>query len=145
MIVSLICIIAMGSGVVIYFIQQAVSSPYGHRLEGIENYNIELSKIEDYYKENKDVQDVKVELHGKIIYENVTVSDKVNNESIQSMATNSLEVLTEEQKNFYDIQFIFKREAYNPYLGSKSASNKVISWANYSYDVTTTTTTKKKK
>ena len=57
MIISLFCLILMASGVVIYFVNQTVSSPYGNRLDGIKNHNID-SSIEDlkkYYKDSKGV------------------------------------------------------------------------------------------
>ena len=67
-----------------------------------------------------------------------------SNEAIQNLAVGCLEKIPDTEKTYYDIQFIFKREGLTPYLGSKSASNTVISWANYSVDTTTSTTTKKK-
>ena len=50
---------------------------------------------------------------------------------------NYLIILTkfkDEQKGYYDIQYIVKREGLSPYLGSKSASKTVIAWANFSYN-----------
>lgn len=149
MIISIACILLLGIGVIVYFIGQATSSSYGNRLENVENYPVEkeLNEYEKFYKESDGVKKVTVRLQGKIIYTDVEVEDTKTNEDIQNLATGSLEKLTEEQKGFYDIQFLFSRKSYNTYLGSKSHSNTIISWANYKFEeeTTTTTTTKKKK
>ena len=100
---------------------------------------------EKFYKESDGVKSASVRLQGKIIYVDVAMNDDKTNEDIQNIATTSLGKLTDEQKGYYDIQFIFTREKYNPYFGSKAHSNTVISWANFKYDETTTTTTTKKK
>ena len=41
---------------------------------------------------------------------------------------------TDGNTSYYDIQFIFLRESYTPYMGSKSSSNTIISWINYDFD-----------
>lgn len=146
MIISLFCLILMVSGVVIYFVYQTVSSPYGNRLDGIKNHNID-SSIEDlkkYYKDSKGVTNSNVRVQGRIIYIDVEMEKTTSNEAIQNLAVGCLEKIPDTEKTYYDIQFIFKREGLTPYLGSKSASKTVISWANYSVDTTTSTTTKKK-
>ena len=146
MIISLFCLILMVSGVVIYFVNQTISSPYGNRLDGIKNHNID-SSIEDlkkYYKDSKGVTNSNVRVQGRIIYIDVEMEKTTSNEAIQNLAVGCLEKIPDTEKTYYDIQFIFKREDLTPYLGSKSASKTVISWANYSVDTTTSTTTKKK-
>ncbi len=146
MIISALCIIIMGASVIIYFVGQANTSPYGDRLNGINDYKLgnTLKDLEEFYKGQEGVISVSSRLQGKIIYINVKVIDDVKNETIQNMATGSLEKISEENKGFYDMQFIFMRDKYNPYFGSKTASNTVITWTNFSYDTETTTTTKKK-
>ena len=146
MIISLFCLILMVSGVVIYFVNQTVSSPYGNRLDGIKNHNID-SSIEDlkkYYKDSKGVTNSNVRVQGRIIYIDVEMEKTTSNEAIQNLAVGCLEKIPDTEKTYYDIQFIFKREVLTPYLGSKSASNTVLSWANYTVDTTTSTTTTKK-
>lgn len=136
MMISIFCIVLMGSAVLIYFISQATTSKYGHRLDGIEDHEVEteLETLDQYYTDTEGVQDVNIDLEGKIIYVNVTVEDSFTNEEIQNLATSSLDNLTDDQKSYYDIQFIFLRESYTPYMGSKSSSNTIISWINYDFD-----------
>ena len=145
--ISLACLLLLGVGVIFYFVGQATSSAYGNRLDNIENYKVdnEIKELEKFYKESDGVKSATVRLQGKIIYVDVAMNDDKTNEDIQNIATTSLGKLTDEQKGYYDIQFIFTRDKYNPYFGSKAHSNTVISWANFKYDETTTTTTTKKK
>lgn len=141
MLVSIFCFILMGSAVVIYFVHQATSNPYGDRLNEIEEHNAskEIKELEKFYKENDKVEKVSVRLQGKIIYINVTVNDAMTNEKIQNLATTSLEKLTEDQLSYYDIQYIFNRKSFAPYMGSKSSSRTIITWNNYSFDKEETT------
>lgn len=144
MIISLVCLILMASGVVIYFINQTVSSPYGHRLDDIKDHNIDkyIDELKTYYKDGKNVKTSNIRIQGRIIYVDVEMEKSATNEEIQNLAVGCLTHIPDTEKNYYDIQFIFKREGLTPYLGSKSASNTVISWANYSVDTTTTTSKK---
>lgn len=145
MIISIFCIILMGASVIIYFINQSNTNPYGTRLEGIEKHELgsTLADLESFYKEQAGVKSVSARLQGKIIYVSVTVEDTIKNEEIQNMATSCLEKISDENKAFYDVQFIFTRPSYTPYFGSKISTNTMITWTNYSYDTETTTTTKK--
>lgn len=142
MFISIFCILLMASSVVLYFVHQTTTSEYGTRLDGIENYDLgtTLSDLEEFYKSQTGVLEVSTRLQGKIIYINVKVEDTIKNEEIQNMATTSLEKISDENKEYYEIQFIFKRDAYNPYFGSKTSGNTIITWTNYTYETTTTTT-----
>lgn len=146
MIISMLCLLLMGTGVIVYFVNQSNSSPYGNRLNDIDNYELKdtLKNVEKFYKESDKVNDVTARLQGKIIYINVDVVKEASNEDIQGLATSSLEHIADELKSYYDIQFIFTRKDYPAYFGSKAASKTVITWANYSFDTEETTTKAKK-
>ncbi len=149
MLVSIFCFILMGSAVVIYFINQATSDKYGTRLEDIDAYPVskELAELETFYKESDGVKKAAVRLQGKIIYVSVEVDPKLDIDEMQNIATESLDKLTDEQKGYYELQFVFKRDGFAPYSGSKASSRTVITWSNYNIttEPTTTTTSKKKK
>lgn len=147
MIISVICLIMLGSGVILYFVHQASSNKYGNRLDGISEYKVdtELKSIESYFKESDKVKEVEVRLQGKIIYIDVEVDEKTTNEEIQNLSNESLTKLTDEQKEFYDIQYIYMRNNLTPMFGSKSSHNKIITWAKYEYEEETTTTVKTTK
>ena len=146
MIISLLCILIMGTCVVIYFVNQLSTSAYGNRLEDIDDHELtdSLKALEDFYKEQQGVLEANVRLQGKIIYVTAHVEESIKNEEIQNMATSSLERIDEDNRSYYDMQFIFTRDNLNAYMGSKNSSKTVISWANFSYDTEETTTTAKK-
>lgn len=146
MIISIICILVMGVSVCVYFYRQLTTDAYGTRLENIDKYDLgnSLSELESFYKTQEGVEDAKVRLQGKIIYVDVKMSPATKNEQIQSIATASLDKISEENRTYYDIQFMFTRENLSAYLGAKNSGNTNIVWTNFTYDTETTTTEAKK-
>ena len=146
MIISILCILVMGVSVVVYFFNQMFTDSYGSRLENIEKYDLgnSLTDLENFYKSQEGVMEVSVRLQGKIIYLDVKVAETMKNEQIQTIATTRLDNISEANRGFYDIQFMFTREGLNPYLGAKNSGNTVIVWTNYTYDIETTTEQTKK-
>lgn len=140
MIISAICLFIILLSIVIYFVSQTKSSVYGNRLDDIENYNVsgELNDLKSYFESNDKVKSVSTDIRGKIIYVILNVNADVSNEEIQGVCTESLTKIGDNNKLFYDIQYVVKRDGLNPYLGSKSASKTIISWANYSFEEDTT-------
>ena len=145
MIISIICIILMGTSVAVYFLNQLSTDPYGDRLNKIDEYYLgtTLTDLENFYKEQEGTISASARTQGRIIYVTVEVSPEMKNEQIENMATSSLEKISEENKSYYDMQFIIKRENMTSYFGSKNANNPVIIWSNYTYNTTEETTTKK--
>ncbi len=136
MIVSAICLLIILISVVAYFLGQTHTSKYGHRIDDIAEYPIdnELNDLKSFFESNDKVVSVTTDIRGKIVYVTVQFKEDVANEDIETICTQSLEKLTKEQKEYYDIQYINKRDGLNPYLGSKSARQTIISWANFSYN-----------
>ena len=139
MLISLVCLVLIICSVIFYFIHQSLSSVCGDRLNEVSEHPVtsELSSMEDYFKKQSIVTNVSVRLQGKIIYVDFSASSSATNDDINNICTDSLSLLTDDQKSFYDVQFIVTRDNLNPYLGSKSASSTVISWGNYTYETTT--------
>ena len=136
MIISLICLLVIIASLILYFTSQISNSKYGHRLDDIAEHPVEneINDLKGYFESNDKVQSVSIDTKGKIIYVNLTVKAELANNDIQSICTESLAKLTDEQKTYYDIQYIVKRDGLNPYLGSKSVSKKMIAWANFNYE-----------
>ena len=136
MIISAICLLIILSSVVIYFIGQTKTSKYGHRIDDIAEHpvNNELNELVSSLNSNDKVESANSDIRGKIIYINMKVKSDLANEDIQNICTETLSKLTDEQKAYYDVEYIVKRDGVNPYIGSKSASRTVIAWANFSYD-----------
>ncbi len=139
MIVSIVCILSIIIGVSVYFLGQSGKSNYGNRLEGIEAVKLSddrLTEIEDVVKENTLVNKVNVNLKGKIIYIVVTLNSGVPTDA-ENISIKALEKLSDKEKEFYDIQFIFdslstEEENVFPIMGYKNANNATISWTKYS-------------
>lgn len=136
MIISLICLLVIIISLILYFTSQISNSKYGHRLDDIGEHPVqnELNELKSYFESNDKVLYVSIDTRGKIIYVTIQVKPELANSDIQTLCTESLSKLTDEQKVYYDIQFIAKRDGLNPYIGSKSASKTVIAWANFNYE-----------
>lgn len=138
MLVSLVCIISILVGVIVYFIGQTTKDKYGNRLDGIENVQItdnKKSEVENKIKENELVNDVKINIKGKLIYVNITLKTGKHSDS-EAICQSSLENFSEDEKKFYDIQYIVSNEDKNieenfPVMGYIKAGNSIIKWTNY--------------
>lgn len=138
MIISIICIVAILVGVVLYFLGQTSKDKYGNRLEGIESVQIKDDKITDIEKkitENELVKSTEVVIKGKLIYVTITLNSGTHADS-ESIAQSSLELFSEEERAFYDIQYIVDNEDDSieenfPVMGYIKAGNSVIKWTNY--------------
>ena len=132
----MLVIIVLAFLVKMTFLSNSGNAVYGNRLDGIENYAVdnELNEVKSFFTSNQRVKNVDTDIRGKIIYINVEVDKDMANEDIQTLCTESLTKFKDDQKEYYDIQYIVKREGLSPYLGSKSASKTVIAWANFSYN-----------
>ena len=138
MIISIICIVAILVGVVLYFLGQTSKDKYGNRLEGIEKVEIKESKLNDIEKkitENELVKSTDAIIRGKLVYITITLNTGTHADT-ESIAQSSLELFSEEEKAFYDIQYIVdnkdeKIEENFPVMGYIKAGNSVIKWTNY--------------
>lgn len=138
MIVSLICIISILVGVIVYFVGQTTKDKYGNRLDGIKNVEINTDKkseIENKIKENELVDDVSIDIKGKLIYFNIHLKTGKHTDS-ESICQSSLELFSDKEKEFYDIQYIVSNNDKNveenfPVMGYIKAGNSVIKWTNY--------------
>ena len=139
MIVSIICILIAVIGTCLYFVGQSTTDVYGNRLEGIDKVKIKddrITEIEGSIKENELVDSAKIDIHGKLIYLVIKIKDGVPTDA-ENIAIKTLEKFSDDEKNFYDMQFIFdslseKDDNVFPIMGYKKASNSNISWTKYS-------------
>ena len=138
MIISVICIVSILVGVIMYFIGQTNKDKYGNRLEDIENYVIKdkkIDEIEDKISENELVKETKINIKGKLIYVNITLKSGKHTDS-ESIAQASLELFSEDEKSYYDIQYIVTNEDKEsvdkfPIMGYIKSGNSIIKWTNY--------------
>lgn len=138
MIVSLVCIVSILVGVIVYFIGQTTKDKYGNRLDGIESVKIsdnKKSEVINKIKENELVDSVDIDIKGKLIYVNITLKTGKHTDS-EAVCQTSLDAFTEDEKKFYDIQYIVSNKDKNieenfPVMGYIKAGNSVIKWTNY--------------
>lgn len=138
MIISIICIVAILIGVLLYFFGQTNKDKYGNRLDGIENIVIRESKLNEIEKkitENELVYSADAVIRGKLVYITITLNTGTHVDA-ESIAQSSLELFSDEEKSFYDIQYIVDNKDDNikenfPIMGYIKAGNSVIKWTNY--------------
>ena len=138
MIISTICIMAIITAVILYFLGQTNKDKYGNRLDGIENVEFKkenISVIEDSFLNNELVDSVNIEVSGGIIYVNIVLKSGKHSDS-ESIVQTSLELFSEDVKNFYDIQFVVdnkdkETEDNFPVMGYIKAGASLVKWTNY--------------
>lgn len=89
------------------------SSKYGNRLDGIKKITFgtkEKDKIVDKLKENDKVTEAKVDVEGKIINIIFNVTKDTSKDDAKKIAGDSLSVITDEVKGFYDIQYMVSKK-----------------------------------
>ncbi len=118
-----------------FFVNQTKNDSYGNRLTGIENVEItkeHKDEIVAFLGEQEIVEKATIDIRGKIIYINIYLkSGKVDD--AQSLAIKSLDKLTEDEKNFYDINYTFTKTSEEedptfPMMGYKKSDKTIISW-----------------
>lgn len=107
---------------------------YGDRLDGIEKVEIKKSVSDKLVSEIKDIESVKkvnYRLKGRLVYIEIMFNEDVSIENAKEIAAKSLEYFTDDQKSFYDFEFILTNEKETegyPELGSKHKSSDNIVW-----------------
>lgn len=106
---ALVVIVAV-IGVSIFLILPGTgSSKYGDRLEGIEKISFNKkaqTKITDKIKSNENVTKTSLDIKGRIIYIIYNVKSELSLDDSKKIADESLEVISDEVKSYYDIQYI---------------------------------------
>ena len=122
-----------------YVINSTTNNKYGNRLDGINDVKIEDSKkdeMEAKILEMAKVEDVTINIHGKIVYFNIKFEKEASVEEAQNASINCLGFFEEDYLNFYDLQFIVtfgessESEKALTILGSRKAGATTITWSN---------------
>lgn len=137
-IILVLCFIALLYILVKYFYTGINGNAYGDRLENVENYKLDKdieNQVKKIYKDNDSVGEVGLIIQGKIIYISIDFIKAIKLDDAKSLALKSLDVFSEEEKKFYDIQFTLTannidENASFPTMGAKNASSSVVVWLN---------------
>lgn len=131
-IIIIVFLIIIGIMAKNFFFPDDATAYYGNRLEGISKVKIDDKKKESLKEKIKgSAKSVNVRLQGRIIYINVKVNDDVSTDDAKYISDLTLEKLSEEEKAYYDIQFIYTSDAdkdHFPIIGYKHHTKAGISW-----------------
>lgn len=137
MIVAIICLACIAIFLLTTFLGQSKNNVYGNRLNGIESLKITNEKkdeLNSFITEQEIVEKCSINIKGKIIYLNIYLKDGKIDEA-QSLAIKILEKFTEDEKDFYDINYTFAKEneenseeSVFPIMGYKKSDSTIISW-----------------
>lgn len=136
--ILIICFILIIYGLFKYFYVGINKDTYGDRLEGISDYKLDKnikSNLQDVYKDNDNVGDATLDLKGKIIYISIDFVKATKIEDARSLALKSLDIFSDEEKQFYDIQYILtantiSEDEFYPTMGYKNSSSQIVAWIN---------------
>lgn len=113
------------------------TSKYGPRLDEIENIpftETEQETIKTYFLKNENVDSVKFNLQGKIMYITINLNTNLKLTTAKKLVKNSLSEIDESILSNYDIQFILTTSVSDskiyPTMGYKSHNKTAISWVN---------------
>ncbi len=135
-IIIIICFIVIFMACFQYFFMGIATNKYGDRLDPIKNVKISNSKQDSIAKKLKATEKVKkasVNVTGRIIYVTIITEDSASIEEGEGIAVTVLDMLSEKQKNSYDIQFFLKNDSKETgfsLMGAKNINSNAISWTN---------------
>jgi len=135
LLVCIILIVLLFFGIKNAFFSNINESKYGNRLDGIEDYVIEdtlINEIKDMLMETEKVNKVTYDLKGRIVNFMIEVKSDVDLTSSHSLADKLAEKFPDEYKSFYDIQIFLtcedeESELY-PTIGYKHKTSAGFKW-----------------
>ena len=134
---TLILLIIIAVALAIFIFRDTINfdestAVYGNRLEGIEKVKVtneQKNKIKDALK-NKSSK-VEVRVAGKLVNVIVETNPDISGESAKEMGSTVLAIFSEEQKAFYDFQFLIdnkENQEQFPIIGYMQHSRDSITW-----------------
>ena len=120
-------------GVINFFFPEEGTAIYGNRLDGIGKVAVAdttLKDLEDKFKDDA-VTSVSARVSGRIIEIQLVVNDDVPPETAKIYGEKALEVFSDEQKAFFDIQIFAKKNIETvefPMIGYKHKTKDKITW-----------------
>ena len=136
-ILSMICLLSIVIIIVLLYIFCSIfvggNDKYGHRLDGIKEVELsksDLEKVKDEIQKNDSVETADVRIKGKIIWIDITFSEKTKLEDAKKVAASTLENFDEKELNFYDVDYVLSAKGTDGFkiTGAKSPKEKEISF-----------------
>ena len=123
--------------VVIFILPLFGHNKYGDRLDGMSKVQISSGTKGDMIssmEETGKFESINYDLKGRIINIIALTKTGVSKEEAQKASEGVLKALSDEQKEYYDVQIFLTQEDMNgetyPYIGYKSKSSDKIVWTN---------------
>ena len=124
-----------------YVVNSNTGNKYGNRLDGIQDVIVTGDKKNEMIgtlEEDTKVKSANINVHGKIINFVIDYTKETTIDEAKSIAIKCLEFFEEEYRNYYDIQFLFKKSELEveeekdkfPIIGYIKAGATTISWSN---------------
>ena len=133
--IVLVCFIIIVSLLFVYFYRGNSKDKYGTRLNDIKDVQIsnsEKNNVIAKIKNNPEIENVSINIFGKIVYINLTLKEGILLDVAKSKALEILDNFTEEELNLYDFQITLKESSDTGYLisGAKNNGATTITWNN---------------
>jgi hypothetical protein len=118
----------------LFFMLYNESSVYGNRLQGIEKKEIKedlKNDIINNLENNDEINEVNIDNKGKIINIVTDMKEDTELDEAKLMLESILNKFSEEQLNYYDLQFYItweENEERIPCMGYKSKNSTFITW-----------------
>lgn len=110
---------------------------YGNRLKGIDKVSFskkEIDTLESKIGDRNKIMDVSIDIKGRLINIIIKVEDDTELDDIKDHVKEKLELFSEEEQKYYDIQFYIKnaneKKEHYPKIGYKHKTSDEIKWSN---------------
>ena len=131
-IIIIIFLVVIGIMAKNFFFPDDAEAYYGTRLEGIDKVKINNKKKEELKESFKESSEsINIRLQGRIIYVNAKIKEDVSIDTARDLANKTLEKLSDDEKAYYDVQFIISKDAdkeHFPIIGYKHHTKSGITW-----------------
>lgn len=139
--IALVCIAIIIGIFANYIVKSSTNDKYGNRLDGIKDVEVTDEMKTDWESkilEKPKVQEVTINIHGKIISFTIDFENDATVEETQNVSISCLEFLDENYSNFYDLHFMITKSNLEesvtafPMFGYRKARATTITWSNNS-------------
>ena len=136
--IALVCILISFILLFKYFYFGNGQSKYGDRLQGIETVEINNNRIDEIknnISQDPIVSSINIDIIGKIIYTKIIFNESATLVEAESVAVKSLELFTDDEKNYYDFEFTLYQDSTEQkegfrIMGAKNVNGSNLVWNN---------------
>ncbi len=137
-IIVIVCLIIILIVAINNFYAGNDTSEYGQRLDGIEDVPITekfINETINTIKENEQVKEMIINTQGKIVYTRIEFNDEITLLEAQGIALSIIEMYSEEELAFYDLNFTLIQESSEKgegffIEGVKTINGNGLTWNN---------------